>query len=332
MGHATFTPLSIFIPTFNRPDALLMTVRTIAPQLTATTRLVIIDNCCDTPVQSMLSDSVLPNREYIQIRRNRANIGGNANICRCLEEAESEWVWVIGDDDPIVNSAVADALTLIGQAADDCLYIGFAHAGIPGGSQVIKSLDRFLALSARGVGDILFITTGIFRVGTMQRNIHFAHQWASTCAPHLTLLLSHWEEQGGTVLLVERDLRQVVKRLTTGGQSQLISFCLALLPHLPMAWARNPHLSTIVAKRFLNPQALIYESFLEVRRGRQPLRLGIRYYHATARLKYSGLHWWREEARFAFYLFRFILYRWAQRMGVVHRPPSEDEKSVVDRR
>jgi hypothetical protein len=99
-----------------------------------------------------------------------------------------------------------------------------------------------------------------------------------------------------------------------------------------MTWARNPHLATLVADRFLNPQALIYESFLEIRRGRQSLRHGIRYYHGTARLKYSGLRWWLEEMKFGFYLTRFLLYRAAQRLRILHRPTSEDEKDVIDRR
>ena len=39
--------------------------------------------------------------------RNRVNVGGNANVLRCLEKAESERAWIIGDDDIPEQGALA---------------------------------------------------------------------------------------------------------------------------------------------------------------------------------------------------------------------------------
>lgn len=35
----------------------------------------------------------------MHIIRNKKNIGGNANIIRCYEEAEAIYVWVLADND-----------------------------------------------------------------------------------------------------------------------------------------------------------------------------------------------------------------------------------------
>ena len=321
--------LELVLPTFDRPGPLRATLVSLLPQLGPACRLTILDNASPRPAQEILDE--LGGSPHVQVIRHRFNIGGNANIARCFEVATAEWVWIIGDDDPLVEDGIQAALALIAAAPPNALYIGLAHRGLPQDRTVAASMEEFLGWSARGEGDILFITAGIYRARRLQPRLHAAYQWAATCAPHLVLLLTTWDAEGGSALLVRQDLRAIGARETTGGQAQLVSFCLALLPNLPPAWARSPALARLVARRFLAPDALLYEAFLDYRRGRQGLAGAWRYFHITARLKYPWhirlLVW----LTFGLRLLRMLLLRLVRSIGFLRRPPSADERLIQDR-
>lgn len=111
-NHPTLT---IAIPTYNRPEQIQKQVRRILPQLSDDIVLNIYDNHSQKPVTELFSEE---EKKYFNIIRNSVNIGADANIARCFEFCETEWLWTLSDDDLVTLDAVAIIRHLIEENKD----------------------------------------------------------------------------------------------------------------------------------------------------------------------------------------------------------------------
>lgn len=193
--------LSIFIPTYNRNAVLLENLALLLPQLTAQCRLVIIDNHSNTPVEETLRDLLGRYRSCdISIIRNRLNIGGNANITRCIELCESEWLWILGDDDVPNEHAIEVALRAIREAPENCVYQNFATPGKHLRYETYGTdpgLEHFLA-DMDNLGNCLLISSCLFRVSAMTPDMQWGFHYAATPMPHLLLAMIAIKRTRGT--------------------------------------------------------------------------------------------------------------------------------------
>jgi hypothetical protein len=179
--------LTISIPTFDRNEILAQTVAALLPQLGPDVRLVIRDNASPQPVAQTLS--VIPCESDVQVVRNPWNIGGNANILRCLETCETEWLWILGDDDLPDADAVVRILADVREA--DTSLIGVNYRS--------ELYDRRRDLELRGAEDfltrmdslsnILFLSASILRAPALQRHLRLAYAYAYSNMPHVLALL-----------------------------------------------------------------------------------------------------------------------------------------------
>lgn len=85
--------LTIAVPTFNRPGPLVRTVAALLPQMDDGVRLLVLDNCSPVPAAEVLAP-LLANwpRARVEVRRHPVNIGGNANVVRCFELCDTDWL------------------------------------------------------------------------------------------------------------------------------------------------------------------------------------------------------------------------------------------------
>ncbi|HEX8332438.1 MAG TPA: glycosyltransferase, partial [Segetibacter sp.] len=95
------------IPTYNRPNELADTLAGLIPQVTDEVVLMILDNCSETNIAPFLKtkfdDADL---KKLKIIRHRTNIGADANFARCFELCDTPYIWMLSDDDEIVDNAV----------------------------------------------------------------------------------------------------------------------------------------------------------------------------------------------------------------------------------
>lgn len=95
--------LTIAIPTYNRKEAITSKVNEISDyieshNLSEQIELLIMDNCSNQyNIYNILENQ--KNISFINIQKNSGNIGAGANFLRCLELANSEYVWLLGDDE-----------------------------------------------------------------------------------------------------------------------------------------------------------------------------------------------------------------------------------------
>jgi glycosyltransferase involved in cell wall biosynthesis len=197
MARGEAMKLTIAIPTYDRPVPLSRTLEVLLPQLTNEVNLIVVDNASpDVSGVPLLND---PRVHWV---RNPANIGANANILRCLELASSEWIWMLGDDDNPRPDSVQMVLEAIRQAGS-ALSINFdsAHGGrgqnftVRGREELIERIPAF--------GNLLFVSTNLYRVEPMREHLHMGYRFAYSMAPHVALLILSAGKDGEIVFRPE---------------------------------------------------------------------------------------------------------------------------------
>lgn len=199
-GGSALVLLTIAIPTYNRNQVLAANLAVLLDQLTPQCRLLIIDNCSDVPVADTLGGMLAgyPSAQ-VAIVRNRVNVGVNANILRCFELCDTEWLWILGDDDCAMPEAITTMIDHI-VSHPMATFISFSSV-IHRYSSVVKrnGVHEFVA-GIEDFGHILGIWTSLYRVRPIQANLRYGYQYAYSMAPHIVALLMALRDGGETVV------------------------------------------------------------------------------------------------------------------------------------
>ena len=179
--------LTVTIPTYNRPDHIQKQVRDVLAQLKKGVNLVVYDNCSDTPVESLFTDE---ERTQFVIKRNKTNIGADANNAHCLENVSDGWVWLLGDDDRIRPDAIDVILSLI-ERYPDCCYINTANKR----TQLIGSFDEFLSyFKMRGAwGKAFFQSACLFNMSLLRVSLIWYYNFLSSQMGQICMIIKHLE-------------------------------------------------------------------------------------------------------------------------------------------
>jgi glycosyltransferase involved in cell wall biosynthesis len=166
--------LTIAIPTFNRNAILLANLKHLLPQLTKHVDILIIDNCSDVEVENYLKQNKIYDNK-IKIVRNTVNIGGNANVLRCIEHCKSDYIWILGDDDFPLPDALEKIKTIL--AYSDAIWINFYSADFqPKRISEAKddSLNDFLK-HLNSISELVFVSNNIYKVSCIKEGLSHAY-------------------------------------------------------------------------------------------------------------------------------------------------------------
>lgn len=178
--------LTIAIPTYNRERWLKSCLEHLCPQVTDEVRLVVRDNCSNYDVQAVVDKfrTICP----IEFYRNRINIGGDANIARLFEYCDTQWLWVVGDDDDLVPDAVETVLNTI-KENPDVIFINFGSrfsGKVKGIEGFAKAMEPFAAF-----GNSFFITNGIHNLKNGAEDLYYHYKYLSTCTGQIFRVICH---------------------------------------------------------------------------------------------------------------------------------------------
>ena len=117
--------LAIVIPTYNRVRHLAMLLDALAVELAGLhdrVQVLVADNCSpdDTPAVAQAFAAAMPGTRVV---RHDANLGPDENFCRCVELADADYFWMIGDDDLPREGAVRRLVDLLDRHEPDLLYL-----------------------------------------------------------------------------------------------------------------------------------------------------------------------------------------------------------------
>ena len=195
--------LTIAIPTYNRNEILIKNLAALIPQINHKCELLIIDNHSDLPISESTKEMIKSDHnKNIRIIRNVANVGGNENILRCVEHAQGEYVWMLGDDDVPFSNAVQNVLDEISANPDAVVINMYADATshqMRDATRLCKGASGYLR-SSRFLGELIFISSLIFSRTRCLRHLATAHLMQSTFAPQLFLALLSLGNDGYCVI------------------------------------------------------------------------------------------------------------------------------------
>jgi glycosyltransferase involved in cell wall biosynthesis len=151
-------------------------------------RLVIVDNCSDVPVQETL-DNLLDQFGSVSVRiiRNPINVGGGANILRCLEICETQWLYCLGDDDLVAHDCISTIERTIA-AHEDALYFSFSRDSCrrreetcsEGMAEFVDKLDDW--------STFLFMSSAVVNAAKLRSHIRWGYLYAYSWAPFQAIL------------------------------------------------------------------------------------------------------------------------------------------------
>lgn len=264
--------LTVAIPTYDRNTLLVQGLERLLPQLTPDCRLLIVDNASETPVDEAVTSATsrFPDVQF-RVVRNRANIGANANVLRCFELCETEWIWVLGDDDHVLPGAVEKILNHLGRLPAS-LCVNFSYDERRAHEFQTVGLDE-LADRLDASANLPWISTHVYRTAPMVANLRFGHHYAYSMLPHVATLLVAIGERG---VCSFSDQRIVDGDIFIASQWSLLSLALGYpaLLDLPMSASAREKLARklLVTHRghSIDFRVLVYELLVRSLDGDDP--------------------------------------------------------------
>jgi glycosyltransferase involved in cell wall biosynthesis len=196
--------LTIVIPSYNRPEKLLVTLRALIPQLGGCAHILVLDNCSKVAYEQYCTEAdeeIKRSAEQGHVRfiRHACNIGMSANFMRAFELCINSWLWLVSDDDLIAADSVSTIIGTIRALAADphVAFIKFSSRGCKvDAPEYMHSLDDLidvLSISMVHFNSYIFISNGVYWVPAFREYIERGYQYLNTYVPHLVMLLHYMD-------------------------------------------------------------------------------------------------------------------------------------------
>ena len=200
--------LTIYIPSYNRVEKLKSTLEDLIPQCSHSPdiRIVVQDNHSEIVYKTALKelfDSYLEASCVIEVNRNPVNIGMGANILKGFESYDSEWLWILSDDDNLDPDAVSKIRNSLENASDDIGFIRYSsqYSSVPD-ILPINSFKEFVdsANSDKSFNNYIFISNGIYRLSELKKQLIHGYNNCHTYIPHFMMLANYILEGGSSII------------------------------------------------------------------------------------------------------------------------------------
>jgi hypothetical protein len=178
-------------------------------------------------------------------------------LLRCFEHADSDWLWILGDDDEPLPGALARVQQAIREHSDFASInfssgihrrsISFQTSGV---DETIRRLDSF--------SNLQFISANVYQLKFFQPHLRLGYLFAYTMAPHLVLLLNTLAENR-KIFFSEQDIVQwqppSATQFWSKAQQMLGTWLLLDMP-IPLATRRC--LAEKISRESTKPGEIIY--------------------------------------------------------------------------
>jgi glycosyltransferase involved in cell wall biosynthesis len=189
--------------TYNRAQELEKTLAAFSELKDRNLILHVLDNCStdQTPAVVAAWQKKWPGLRY---HRNAYNIGGNANILRALELTQSDYSWVIGDDDVWHMAHIDEVITALHMQKASVIRLGWLVAPEFAGKKILattlfqQEMFFFASLS--------MISATIVRRDMMTRHLNWAYQNICYAYPQLVPFIRELSDHPMQVYSVKQAL------------------------------------------------------------------------------------------------------------------------------
>lgn len=117
--------LTIVIPTYDRAECLSLLLATLALDLRGLkdkVEVIVGDNASPDHTPTV-TENFLKVYPSAQILRHSENLGPDENFCRCIDQVQTRFFWIIGDDDLPKTGVLRQIVNLLEREDTDILYL-----------------------------------------------------------------------------------------------------------------------------------------------------------------------------------------------------------------
>jgi glycosyltransferase involved in cell wall biosynthesis len=179
--------LQICIPTYNRPVQIRESIALLAKyQKQVSFSVLVIDNNSNTDWWSEIE----LNKDIV-IKRNVANIGGQANVMRCIEEAQGDYIWIVGDDDHLDLKCIETVIENV-QANPSVDIFNFrcvAPGHFTSRNEYFGSNPVDFFRSIGSLGQIYYVVGYVYKRSRVLPFLRPAYMELGSLAPHVMIAL-----------------------------------------------------------------------------------------------------------------------------------------------
>lgn len=177
--------------TYNRAKYVERTLRTFVGAGLGTMRLHVLDNASTDRTPEVVADCqrIWPELKY---HRNKYNIGGNGNILRSVEIADSEYHWVIGDDDEWHLESVNELISVLESGEPDIIRLGWLVSEAARGR--VFSASELAQNEAMFYASLSMISATIIRRDVIAKYLPHSYLNAGDLFPQLVPVIKGVEE------------------------------------------------------------------------------------------------------------------------------------------
>ncbi len=207
------TKLGICIPTYKRPDQLLLCVRSVITASRSHDVPVFIADDATDSTNKQAFEQLKKEYAHIHIVPNKKNLGIDGNIINAVNICECEYAWLLGEDDRMQPDGVDTILSLLNKddfadypfifnnysSVDDTIQYYLNSKVLPLEKDMVESAETFLTQHSWAAG---FIGGCIIKTEPWQQVAH--DKYIGTYFAHVGSILEMI--QGKKVYLVARSL------------------------------------------------------------------------------------------------------------------------------
>lgn len=235
--------LTIAIPTYNRAGFLKQSLERISKQIVGHEKdieLIVSDNCSTDDTKSVVSGFV-ENGVPIIYNRNAVNKGMDGNFVYCFQNATSKYVWVLGDDDYLIEGTISRLLDIMDSGEYGLIHLKNSLEHSIDNNFVSKTFDNH----SEFVGDIsfmiTFISANIVRTKYVEK-INF-DKYLGTYFTLIPVYLTAAVEENENLMVYARTMDTAADAVTNGGYhifevfvTNYLKILKEYIPHLGYVW------------------------------------------------------------------------------------------------
>lgn len=195
--------LEPFLITFNRSSCLAKTLSAFYESPWRDEPFNVLDNCSTDDTAAVVR-RFMAHWPTLRYHKNKFNIGGNGNILRAAELSDSEYLWIIGDDDrwqlenlseifPVINNSLADVIRLGWLVPEE------ARAKVANAIELQRA-ERFFFAS------VSLISSTIVRRSLVVSNLPSAYMNIGDAYPQWVPVMKAFESGGFKVFSAPKDI------------------------------------------------------------------------------------------------------------------------------
>lgn len=191
--------LTVVIPTYNRQKELLKTLEGLGNQTDQDFKIVILDN--NSNYEIVLNKNI---KDKTKIIKRNFNIGMLGNMSNAMLIENTEWIWLLSDDDKIDEDAIEN-IKLELKNSSDIGMIKFSTGNIgKAGEEKAKTVNSLEELfdyydkrGWSGNGNFVFISNVVFNTEELKDYICKAFDYSCTQVPFMMPILFYLNDKKG---------------------------------------------------------------------------------------------------------------------------------------